>query len=50
MTEAGGRVSDVDGQPLDFTTGRRMTANRGIVATAAAIHDEVVAAVRSIVR
>ena len=35
VTEAGGRVSDVDGQPLDFTTGRRMTANRGIVATAA---------------
>jgi 3'(2'), 5'-bisphosphate nucleotidase len=48
VTEAGGRVSDVDGLPLDFTTGRRMTANRGIVATAAPIHDEVLAAVRAL--
>jgi 3'(2'), 5'-bisphosphate nucleotidase len=47
VSEAGGRVSDVDGRPLDFTTGRRMIANRGIVATAASIHDEVLAAVRS---
>jgi 3'(2'), 5'-bisphosphate nucleotidase len=46
VTEAGGRVSDVDGRPLDFTTGRRMTANRGIVATAATIHGSVLAAVR----
>jgi 3'(2'), 5'-bisphosphate nucleotidase len=49
VEEAGGRVSDVDGRPLDFTTGRRMTANRGIVATAASVHDEVLAAVRSVV-
>lgn len=48
VSEAGGRVSDVDGRPLDITTGRRMTANRGIVATAAPIHGEVVAAVRSV--
>jgi 3'(2'), 5'-bisphosphate nucleotidase len=48
VTEAGGRVSDVQGRPLDFTTGSRMTANSGIVAAAASIHDEVVAAVRSI--
>ena len=48
VTEAGGRVSDVRGLPLDFTTGSRMTANSGIVATAASIHDEVLAAVRSV--
>jgi 3'(2'), 5'-bisphosphate nucleotidase len=48
VSEAGGRVSDVDGRPLDFTTGRRMTANRGIVATAAPIHEAVLAAVRSV--
>ena len=48
VTEAGGRVSDVEGQPLDMTTGQRMTRNRGIVATAAPIHDDVVAAVRSV--
>ena len=49
VSEAGGRVSDVRGRPLDFTTGRRMTANSGIVATAASIHDEVLTAVRSVV-
>jgi 3'(2'), 5'-bisphosphate nucleotidase len=48
VTEAGGRVSDVHGRPLDLTTGQRMTNNQGIVATAAPIHDAVVAAVRSV--
>ncbi len=45
VSEAGGRVSDVEGRPLDFSTGTRMTDNRGIVATVASIHDEVLAAV-----
>jgi 3'(2'), 5'-bisphosphate nucleotidase len=48
VSEAGGRVSDVEGKPFDITTGQRMTGNRGAVVTAASIHDEVVAAVRSV--
>jgi 3'(2'), 5'-bisphosphate nucleotidase len=48
VEEAGGRVSDVEGKPFDITTGQRMTANRGAVVTAASIHDQVVAAVRSV--
>jgi 3'(2'), 5'-bisphosphate nucleotidase len=48
VEEAGGRVSDVEGAPFDITTGQRMTGNRGAVVTAASIHDEVVAAVRSV--
>ena len=48
VEEAGGRVSDVEGKPFDITTGQRMTKNRGAVVTAASIHDEVVAAVRSV--
>ena len=48
VSEAGGRVSDVEGKPFDITTGQRMTSNRGAVVTAAGIHDEVVAAVRSV--
>jgi len=44
---AGGRVSDVDGKVLDFTRGRTLERNRGIVATSGAIHDEVLAAVRA---
>ena len=48
VEEAGGRVSDVEGQPFDITTGQRMTRNRGAVVTAAGIHEEVVAAVRGV--
>ena len=46
VESAGGVVTDVDGRPLDFTRGRTLEANRGVVATAGAIHDEVLAAVR----
>jgi 3'(2'), 5'-bisphosphate nucleotidase len=43
---AGGRVSDIDGRALDFTRGRTLEANRGVVATSGAIHDAVLDAVR----
>lgn len=44
LLEAGGTVSDVDGCPLDFTRGRELTENRGIVASNGALHDRVLAA------
>jgi 3'(2'), 5'-bisphosphate nucleotidase len=43
---AGGRVTDADGAPLDFTRGATLAQNRGIVATCGSIHDQVIAAVR----
>ncbi len=49
VTEAGGIVSDVDGAQLDWTTGRRLTSNRGIIAAPAAIHGAVVAAAREVI-
>lgn len=42
---AGGRVTDIEGKPLDFRSGRTLERNRGIVATSGAIHGEVLAAV-----
>jgi HAL2 family 3'(2'),5'-bisphosphate nucleotidase len=45
VEEAGGRVTDLDGKPLDFGTGRALTANRGVVATNGIVHDRVLAAV-----
>jgi len=45
---AGGRVSDAAGKPLDFTHGRTLERNRGVVATSGAIHDEVLAAIREV--
>lgn len=44
VTEAGGTVTDVAGKPLEFTHGRELTANRGVIATTGNIHEEVVAA------
>ncbi len=44
VTEAGGTVTDVYGNPLEFTHGRELTANRGVIATTGHIHAEVVAA------
>ncbi len=46
VESAGGRVSDADGAPLDFTCGPTLARNQGVVATCGSIHDEVIAAVR----
>ena len=43
VTEAGGCVSDVHGAPLDFSVGRRLERNRGVVVAPAALHAKVVA-------
>jgi 3'(2'), 5'-bisphosphate nucleotidase len=48
VEQAGGRVTDVVGAPLDFGHGRRLEHNRGVIATDASFHDEVVAAVASV--
>lgn len=42
---AGGRVTDVDGRPLDFSLGRELAGNRGIVASNGRLHDRVVEAI-----
>jgi len=46
--EAGGRVTDVHGKPLDFSAGRALTENRGIVATNGLLHDRVLEAARNV--
>lgn len=46
VTEAGGEVSDVRGQPLDFSVGRLLSHNVGIVATNGKLHPQVIDAVR----
>ena len=48
VEEAGGRVSDVSGKPLDFSKGRTLEDNRGVVATSGAIHDQVIEVVRAV--
>jgi HAL2 family 3'(2'),5'-bisphosphate nucleotidase len=46
IAEAGGRITDLAGQPLDFSTGRQMTRNCGIVASNGELHDAVLEALR----
>ena len=48
VREAGGMVSDVKGERLDFSVGRTLAKNKGVVASPKAVHAEVVAAVRAV--
>lgn len=41
VQESGGLVTDIDGRELDFTKGRELLSNRGIVATNGLFHDLV---------
>lgn len=44
--EAGGTVTDVTGRPLDFTHGRELKNNRGVIVTNGSLHERVLEAVR----
>lgn len=46
VEEAGGRVTDVAGRPLEFNHGRELTANRGVIVTNGSLHDRVLDALR----
>jgi 3'(2'), 5'-bisphosphate nucleotidase len=46
ITEAGGQVTDVYGNALDWTQGRRLQRNIGIVATNGYLHSDVLEAIR----
>lgn len=48
LEEAGGCLSDLDGKPLDFTTGRSLTHNRGILASNRLLHEAALAALGAI--
>ena len=45
VREAGGQVTDVQGQRLDFSKGRTLAANKGVVAAPKAAHKQVLDAV-----
>ena len=46
VEEAGGVVTDVDGQGLDFSQAAKMTLNRGILATNGVIHPQLLECIR----
>jgi 3'(2'), 5'-bisphosphate nucleotidase len=49
VEEAGGRVTDLFGKPLDFSRGRTLDNNQGIVATNGKLHQRMLQAVKSVI-
>jgi 3'(2'), 5'-bisphosphate nucleotidase len=41
LEEAGGRLTDLDGKSLDFTQGRMLTKNRGVLASNGLLHEKL---------
>jgi 3'(2'), 5'-bisphosphate nucleotidase len=48
IEEAGGRITDLDGKDLDFSHGRTLANNRGILATNGSLHDKVLNGLRAL--
>ena len=48
VEEAGGKITDLDGKPLDFRHGRTLAHNRGVVASNGHLHNAVLQAVKKI--
>ncbi len=48
LEEAGGRISDLQGKPLDFSAGRKLIHNRGVLATNGLLHDVALKALEEI--
>ncbi|MCH7663284.1 MAG: 3'(2'),5'-bisphosphate nucleotidase [Chloroflexi bacterium] len=48
VQEAGGTVTDLDGRPLDFTHGRTLAKNRGVLVSNHRLHTKALAAIKSV--
>ena len=48
IEEAGGKVTDLDGKPLDFTQGRTLAKNRGICGSNGVLHETALKALKQI--
>ncbi len=50
LEESGGRVTDLDGNPIDFGAGRRLHKNNGLIAALNDVHAQVLEAVQHVLR
>lgn len=48
VEEAGGTVTDLDGKPLDFTAGRELAHNRGLLVSNGLLHQPALGALRAV--
>lgn len=46
--EAGGQITDLDGKPLDFTQGRMLLNNRGVLASNGKLHKAALEAIKTV--
>jgi len=47
VEEAGGKVTDVTGQPLNFGCGRELAENRGVIVSSGPLHQSLIAAMQA---
>lgn len=47
VKKAGGRITDMNGKPLDFRASAQLIYNRGIVASNGTLHQAVLEAIRT---
>lgn len=48
VCEAGGKVTDIMGYPLNFTLGRTLDSNRGILASNSLLHQHVLYSLKKV--
>ena len=48
LEEAGGRLTDLSGKPLDFTQGRMLVNNRGVLGTNGLLHEKVLEGLKAV--
>jgi 3'(2'), 5'-bisphosphate nucleotidase len=48
VAEAGGTITDIHGETLEFRHGRELIANRGVIVTNGRLHDRVLEAIRGL--
>lgn len=48
--EVGGKITDINGKPIDLGVGRKMSANFGFVAAPKALHATVLETVQQVLR
>ena len=48
LGEAGGSVTDCGGRKLDFTCGKGLARNRGVIATNGQLHNQVINALKAL--
>ncbi len=48
VTEAGGRVTDINGAPLDFSKGRTLQNNSGVIVSNKNVHDQIIETIKTL--